>query len=174
MDDIQIISVDEMKILVEKFDAPGFTRLLTGRFYCPDDDGGWTAADNSAGECFVQKFKTAEQAVYWLQNTNLTPEEVVEHFEPGERDRKDKEAGLKDFKVYCLERLSLDVVVRAKSKEEAEEIAYEAWNNGMIDIDWDNCESCTCEVREERRINGFGPRDYDRYRRTVNDTVEEF
>ena len=82
--------------------------------------------------------------------------------------QRDEEAGLMDFRVYCLEKLSLDVVVRAKSKEEAEAIANQAWNEGLIDIDWDNCESCTCVADAKRPVNGFGTKDYDRYRRTAD------
>ena len=86
----------------------------------------------------------------------------------------EKDEGMKDFRVRCTETLALDVVVRAKNAKEAESIADDAWSDGLIEIDWDNVDTCTCKAIDDGKIGRFG-NDYYCYRRKADGNgVEEF
>lgn len=175
--EIKRLSVDEMNTLIGNYNKPGMSAFLIGKFFAWNGDAEnprYTAADNSSGECFVEEFGTQKEAVYWLEHTWLSNNEVADMFDDSLREKRDEEAGYRDFRVYCYEKLSKDVVVRARSPKEAEEIADQAWSDGLIEVDWDNAESCTSEVQEERPMKHFGT-DYEMYRRTVDGkSVEVF
>lgn len=174
---IKRISVEEMNELIKNHDNPSMRSFLIGKFFAwnrDSDNPRFIAADNSTGDCFVEEFGTSKEAMYWLDHSSLSNNDVVDLFDETKREKRDEEAGLKDYRVYCCEKLSKDVVVRARSAKEAEEIADQAWSDGLIEVDWDNAESCTCEVQEEQPMKHFGT-DYEMYRRTVDGkSVEGF
>ena len=167
---IKNITYDEMNELIKNHDNPSLRSFLIGKFFAwnrDSDNPRFIAADNSTGDCFVEEFGTAREATYWLEHTSLSNNEVADMFDETKREKRDEEAGFKDYRVYCCEKLSKDVVVRARSAKEAEEIADQAWSDGLIEIDWEHVESCTCEVHEEQPMKHFGT-DYEMYRRTVD------
>lgn len=43
-----------------------------------EDEYPWVALDNRTGDCWVENFKTKEEAIYWLQDTNYDPYENEE------------------------------------------------------------------------------------------------
>jgi len=36
--------------------------------YCQEEDGRFTAVDNSTGDCWTEEFETEAEAIHWLDN----------------------------------------------------------------------------------------------------------
>ena len=48
---------------------------LYGKFYAQDGNT-WIAVDNSTGEAWTEEFSSKENAIKWLEDTSLTPEDI--------------------------------------------------------------------------------------------------
>lgn len=49
---------------------------LYGKYYAEENDGTWVAVDNSTGEAWTEEFSTEENAIKWLTDTSLNPEDL--------------------------------------------------------------------------------------------------
>lgn len=64
-----------VKCWVEKSNAGTALPYCCGKFWCTDQDGGFTAVDNSSGDCFVEHFEDKLGALDWLHGTGLPAED---------------------------------------------------------------------------------------------------
>ena len=54
------------KVLDNYVDGQGYTML--GRFYAEEEDGSYTAIDNTDGNAWTEPFVDEESAIYWLES----------------------------------------------------------------------------------------------------------
>lgn len=141
--EIRLIKPEEMFALVEHYNDPWLGNLLEGyKYLCKNEDGLWTAADNTDGECYVEEFDREEKARYWLEE-ECSKQEAEDHFNPPPPPSED---GCKDYDVECSMLVTRRVLVRARSKEEAEAIVDAAWTDGDIELE-------VCEDETSNEVN---------------------
>lgn len=139
--EIKIITPSEYTALIEHYDEQFIGNFLYGKYLCKMESG-WVAVDNSSGDAFTEVFDTEEKARFWLEE-QLSKQEVEDHFNPPPPPSED---GCKDFDVECSMLVTRRVLVRAKSKEEAEAIVDAAWTDGDIELE-------VCEDETSNEVN---------------------
>ncbi len=82
---IKVESIDAKGISQEEADRIIDNREFPenrGKFYLQDEDV-WVAIDNESGDAWTEEFSTKEKAIKWLNNKDLTPEDLDEDVESG-------------------------------------------------------------------------------------------
>lgn len=68
---------DIEKTTLDRIDSIIATREPLGKFYAKDNDI-FVAVDNSSGDAWTEEFKSESNAVKWLEDTSLRPEDLEE------------------------------------------------------------------------------------------------
>ena len=140
---IKIITEQEFKTLLDMWEAAKNAKAdaseLVGEYIVPGC-GGFTAVDNSGGECFVEEFPSMCEAMGWLKDKDRpAPVQEADKRENGNELSVD---GLyfefcesfknKTLRVCCDD--SIYKVVRDRYENETEKSSY-WWDNGPVMTD---------------------------------------
>lgn len=73
-ENVSKVTVDELGDIIENMkDQSKF-----GKFYAQEDNV-WVAVDNSDGNAWTEEFSSEENAIKWLEDTSLTPEDLEDN-----------------------------------------------------------------------------------------------
>lgn len=76
---ISKVTIDKLNNVIENMKDES----LYGKFYSEEKDGTWIAVDNSTGNAWTEEFSSEENALKWLEDTSLTPEDIEENLTKG-------------------------------------------------------------------------------------------
>ena len=119
--DITIMTTEEGKETYSTFFGDAATHLVYdgGHFAYPEADGTWTAVYVAPPEHFVENFPSKEQAMVYLTNNELSPEEIRDGFGP------ENTTHMRTYVVPVFQECVATVFVKASSADEAKRAVVE-------------------------------------------------
>lgn len=69
---ISKVTIDKINSVIENMKDENFY----GKYYAEEKDGTWVAVDNSTGDAWTEEFSSEENAIKWLEDTSLNPEDL--------------------------------------------------------------------------------------------------